>query len=137
MIGKDRITASSYLGELWQDGKGWILVVVSVGWFFSVGVRFAYPTLLPFFREEFAITLSTAGLLVSVLWMAYAIGQFPGGMLGDRVGEGNILVVSTVLAVVGITAVTLSDTGLRSVRRDDRLWTRDRAVRADAVHHLY
>lgn len=98
------------ISDLRQDGKGWILLTVGVGWFFSIGVRFAYPTLLPFFQEAFAISLSTASLLVSILWMAYAIGQFPGGVLGDRFGEGNILVVSTLLSVIGIAAVTISNT---------------------------
>lgn len=105
-----RTRAGKLLSELSQDGKGWILLVVSAGWFFSVGVRFAYPTLLPFFRDEFQITLTTAGLLVSGVWMAYAVGQFPGGVLGDRIGEGNILVISTLLSVLGIVAVTVSNT---------------------------
>jgi len=77
---------------------------------FSIGVRFAYPTLLPFFQTSFGISLSVASLLVSLLWVAYAVGQFPGGVLGDRFGEGNILVASTLLSLVGITAVAVANT---------------------------
>lgn len=110
MMGETKAGVSHLVSDLWRDGKGWVLLVVSVGWFFSIGVRFAYPTLLPFFRDSFAMSLSAASLLVSVLWMAYAIGQFPGGVLGDRFGEGNILVVSVLLSVIGLGAVAASNT---------------------------
>lgn len=98
------------MSDLCRNGKGRILVVVSLGWFFSIGIRYSYPTLLPFFQETFAMSLSTASILVSVLWVAYAIGQFPAGLLGDRFGEGNILVLSALLSVIGITAVAVSNT---------------------------
>jgi MFS family permease len=94
--------------ELTEDGKGKVLFLVSVAWFFSIGIRFSFPTLLPFFQAEYGFGLSIAGLLVSVLWVAYALGQFPGGFLGDRVGEGNILIVSTGLSVIGISIILLS-----------------------------
>jgi len=35
--------------ELWRDGKGWVLITVSAGWFLSIGVRFTYPR---FFRSS-------------------------------------------------------------------------------------
>lgn len=92
-------------GELHRDGKGAILATVAAGWFLSIGVRFAYPSLLPLFRSEFGFGLSTAGLLVSALWVAYALGQFPGGILGDRVGEGTILVVSTAVSTGALLVV--------------------------------
>ncbi len=93
-----------------RDGKGWILITIGIGWFFSIGVRFAYPTLLPFFQDSFGISLSVASLLVSLLWISYALGQFPGGVLGDRFGEGNILVASTLLSLVGITIAAVANT---------------------------
>lgn len=96
---------SSILHELWRDGNGWILIAVSSGWFLSVGLRYAYPSLLPFFRAEFGFDLTMAGVLLSVLWVAYALGQFPGGLLGDQVGEGRILVISTALSAIAILAV--------------------------------
>lgn len=43
-----------------------------------------------------------------MLWAAYALGQFPGGILGDRVGEGNVLVLSTALSAIMILIVTVS-----------------------------
>ena len=98
------------LSDLVQNGKGWILLSVGVGWFFSIGVRVAYPALLPFFQTSFGISLSVASLLVTLLWAAYAIGQFPGGVLGDRFGEGNILVASMLFSLVGVTAVAVANT---------------------------
>ncbi len=110
MIRETKAGAHRLLSDLLQEGKGWILLTVGVGWFFSIGVRFAYPTLLPFFQESFGISLSVASLLVTLLWIAYAVGQFPGGVLGDRFGEGNILVTSTLLSLIGITVVAFAST---------------------------
>lgn len=95
----------SDLGDLRSKGRGKILTFVAGGWFLSIGIRFAYPTLLPFFRAQFDISLTVAGWLLSVLWIAYALGQFPGGILGDRFGEGNILVVSTGISTLAILLV--------------------------------
>jgi len=95
-------------GELRQDGRGWILVTVSAGWFLTIGVRFVYPSLLPFLREAFAMDLTTAGMLLTMLWAAYAVGQFPSGILGDRIGERNVLVFSTAVATLALLAVAAS-----------------------------
>ncbi|RKD88038.1 MFS transporter [Halopiger aswanensis] len=94
--------------ELWTGGRGWILVGVASGWFLSLGVRLIFPALLPYIRDEFALNFSIIGLLVSTLWVAYALGQFPGGIIGDRIGEGNALVASTVCSGFAIVVVTVS-----------------------------
>lgn len=91
--------------ELCSDGRGKVLLAVSAGWALSMGVRFVYPALVPFFRTEFEIGLSTIGLLLTLLWAAYALGHVPGGILGDRFGEGNILVISTVASTAAILVV--------------------------------
>lgn len=100
--------ASSIVEDLIRDGKGPILVSIAAGWFLSVGVRYMYPSLLPFFREEFNLGFTGAGFVLSLLWVAYALGQFPGGVLGDRIGEGNILVISTALSTGAVIVVALS-----------------------------
>jgi len=50
------------------DGRGWVLLAVSIGWFLSYGVRMVYPIFAPFFQAEFGLTLTTTGLLLSTLW---------------------------------------------------------------------
>lgn len=96
------------LRDLWRDGNGWILVTVGAGWFLSIGVRYVYPSLIPFLRSAFELDLFVAGVLLSALWFAYAFGQFPGGVLGDRLGEGNILVVSTAISTLAVSIVAVS-----------------------------
>jgi predicted MFS family arabinose efflux permease len=100
--------AKTTMSGLWADGRGWILLSVSLGWALSIGVRFVYPTLIPFFRADFEIGLSTTGLLMTMLWGVYAVGHVPGGILGDRVGEGNILFISTLTSAGAILLVSAS-----------------------------
>ena len=95
-----RSTATDMAG----GGRGWILLSVSFGWFLGLGMRLAAPALVPYIRADFGIGLSTAGLLLSLLWVTYALLQLPGGILGDRIGERNVLVLSSVLAVAAVAA---------------------------------
>jgi MFS family permease len=95
-----------------RDNHLHVLAVVSAGWFLSLGVRLVYPVLLPYIREAYDFDLAVAGLLLSVLWLAYAVGQLPGGMLADRIGEGRTLVVSSLLT--GATLVLVAAGGSAS-----------------------
>lgn len=92
------------LSELNRDGRGRILLTIAFGWFLGLGVRLSAPTLVPYVRADFDIGLSTAGLLLSTLWFTYALSQFPGGVLGDRIGERNVLAGSSALATVALVA---------------------------------
>lgn len=96
--------------DLWSEGRGPVLVLLAMGWFLSLGSRLVFPALLPFIQSDFGMSLSLAGLLISVLWFAYGAGQFPGGVLGDRFGERTVLTVSTLCSSVALTTVTLSGT---------------------------
>jgi len=82
-----------------------VLAAVAIGWALTIGVRFVYPALVPLLRAEFEFGLSTVGLLFSLLWAAYAVGPVPGGALGDRLGEGRILVVSAVVSTTAMVDV--------------------------------
>jgi ACS family hexuronate transporter-like MFS transporter len=98
-------TASSivqYVNGLWSGGKGPSLVVIASGWSLSVGTRAIYPVLLPYFRSEFNLTLTVAGLLITVLWVMYALGQFPGGILADRQSERTLMAISTLTGAVAL-----------------------------------
>lgn len=94
--------------DLWSDGRGWILLCISAGWFIAHGVRTAFPALVPFLQADFEIGLSVIGVLLTALWVSYALGQLPGGVLGDKIGEGNILVVSLALSALAVFIVSVS-----------------------------
>ncbi|MFW6435768.1 MAG: MFS transporter [Halovenus sp.] len=90
---------------LWSDGRGWVLLAVSVGWALTIGARIVYPALLPAIRAEFGFGYTTAGVLVGLVWAAYGALQLPGGILADTTSHRTALVVGTVLTAVGIVAV--------------------------------
>jgi MFS family permease len=102
------------LKELWSGGQGRFLVVIAGGWGVLLGTRMAYPVRLPYLRSSFGLSLTAAGLLVTVLWLGSALGQLPGGMLADRYSERTVMVAGTgvvaaapVLVLVAPTAAVL------------------------------
>lgn len=103
------------IDNLRGDGRGWVLVAVATGWLFVLGTRVVLPALLPQIKAAFGLDNATAGLLVTFLWGAYAVTQFPAGVLIDRIGERRTLVTSVGVAVVGILALTVAPTLLAFV----------------------
>ncbi|GAB7018181.1 MFS transporter [Halostagnicola bangensis] len=97
---------------LWAGGTGKTLIAIALGWGLLNGTRMIYPVLLPYFSEDFGLTLTTAGLLVTIIWLCYAIGQVPGGVLADRLGERKILTASVSFVVVGVSLVLVAPTAL-------------------------
>ncbi len=94
---------------LWSDGRGVILLAIAGGWGLSVGGRMIYSVLLPEIRQTYNIDLATAGILLSVLFLTYALGQLPGGLLADRIGEKSTLVLSMLLSAVAVALILLAN----------------------------
>lgn len=88
--------------------KNSIFVVIACGWFFSIGIRYLFPALLPDLRTEFGLDLTTSGLLITAVWSSYALGQFPGGLLGDKIGGRNILVLSSAATLGTVLVISFS-----------------------------
>lgn len=95
------------------DGRGWILAAVATGWLLSIGMRLVFPALLPTVRAAFGMDLTTAGVLLTLMWGAYALGQLPGGVLGDRIGERDTMVASMIIGT-GTIVVVAASTGIPS-----------------------
>jgi len=96
------------VNSLNSKNKGLILMSVSVGWFLSIGLRYTFPSILPFIRNDLGINLFFGGVLLSAIWFGYAAGQIPGGILGDKYGEGNILTISTLISTICILFIFIS-----------------------------
>ena len=102
---------SSLLGGLRQlqgGGRGKILVAIAAGWGVTIGARAIYPVILPQLRESYELTHTGAGVLLTILFAAYAIGQLPGGVLADRIGERKTLTISLVLSAAALGLVVVS-----------------------------
>ena len=91
-----------------RESRGRLLGTVAAGWFLVLGMRFVIPAILPTIRAEYGITNATAGIAVTVLWLAYAGMQFPTGVFIDRVGERVLLVGSMALSTIGLFAYSFS-----------------------------
>lgn len=95
---------------IWTNGRGRTLVAIAIGWGLLNGIRMIYPILLPYFSEEFGLSLTMAGFLITVIWLAYAVGQVPGGIFADRYGERKVLTASVLLVIISIILVLLAPT---------------------------
>jgi ACS family hexuronate transporter-like MFS transporter len=98
--------------QLWAGGTGKALAAIAMGWGLMIGTRMIYPVILPQLSAEFDLTLTTAGFLVTIIWLAYALGQVPGGILADRHGERGLLTISLLVFTFGIVLVALSPTAV-------------------------
>lgn len=106
------VNAKNVLANLRTGGRWKVLVATALGWGLSLGGRMIYPVLLPHIRVAYELDLTTAGFLLTVLFLLYGLGQFPSGMLADRFGERAILVLSMLLSALTlslvVTAVSVS-----------------------------
>jgi predicted MFS family arabinose efflux permease len=79
-----------------------MLLAVAVGWFFILGLRFVVPAVLPFITDDFPVSNASAGGAITLLWITYALIQFPAGAMVDRIGERRLLISSVVLSAAGL-----------------------------------
>ncbi|SNR38321.1 MFS transporter [Halorubrum vacuolatum] len=98
----------SELKHLGSDGRGSLLLAIGAGWGLTTGARTIYPVLLPHLRASYGLTLTGAGALLTVLFATYALGQLPGGILADRIGERKTLTLSLGVSSVALLFVVLS-----------------------------
>lgn len=61
--------------------------------------RLVISPVVPQITAEFAVSKGAVGLALTGMWAAYALSQFPSGVLADRFGEREVI-----LAAIGLTA---------------------------------
>ncbi|MFD1632670.1 MFS transporter [Haloplanus ruber] len=88
--------------------SGWdLLGVTTAAFFVTMVARLAPSPLVPDIIDAFGATTGTVGLALSGMWAAYALFQFPGGVVADRVGERRVILV----AMAGVTVASLALAG--------------------------
>ncbi|WP_436925812.1 MFS transporter [Halosimplex amylolyticum] len=85
----------------------WDLLAVTTGAFFVTMVaRLAPSPLVPDVMGTFGVTKSTVGLALTGMWAAYALFQFPAGVVADRIGERRVVLAA--IASTGLASVVLA-----------------------------
>jgi MFS family permease len=85
--------------RLWSY-NGAVLGACTLAFFATMAARLAISPVVPAIGDAFAVSNSAIGLALTGMWLAYALAQFPSGLLADRYGERRIILVA-----VGGTAV--------------------------------
>lgn len=78
-----------------------VLALCTLAFFGTMVARLVISPVVPEITADFGVTNGTIGLALSGMWAAYALSQFPSGILGDRFGERTVI-----LTAVGGTAIT-------------------------------
>lgn len=94
----------------WRGGKEPSLLTIVGAWSILLGEQMAYPVLLPYLRDSFDLSLTVAGLLVTLLWLGFALGPFPGGILPDRYSERPVMIAGTIMVAVALVSVVVAPT---------------------------
>lgn len=77
-----------------------LLGVTTAAFFVTMVARLAPSPLVPDVIAAFGATKSAVGVALTGMWAAYALFQFPGGVVADRIGERRV-----VLLAVGATGL--------------------------------
>lgn len=79
-----------------------VLIVLWLVYVINYFDRTAVLTFLPLIRQDLHITAAQAGFAASLFFFAYAIAQFTGGWLADRIGPKKVMYI----AITTFTFVT-------------------------------
>lgn len=82
-----------------QDRK--ILGLISTGHFMSHFYFLTLPPLFPFIKDEFGISYTALGVIMSIVYATSGIAQIPVGFLVDRIGARVVLTTGLILMALG------------------------------------
>ena len=76
-----------------------VLALCTLAFAATMVARLAISPVVPEVTATFSVSTGAVGLALSGMWAAYAVTQFPSGVLADRLGERQVI-----LTAVGVTA---------------------------------
>lgn len=89
-----------------------VLVLTFLAYFTTMAARLVISPQIPSISLAFDVTEGTIGLALTGMWGAYALTQYPSGILGERFGERTVIVASVGLTTVASVLLAFSPTFL-------------------------
>jgi MFS transporter, YNFM family, putative membrane transport protein len=74
--------------------KHTVLALCTLAFFSTMVARLSVSPVVPAITADFEISNTVIGFALTGMWMAYALAQFPSGILGDRFGERSVILLS-------------------------------------------
>jgi MFS family permease len=97
--------ASVTAGSARQDYK--ILSLISTGHFMSHFYFLVLPPLFPFLKQEFGVSYTELGALMTAIYASSAVSQVPVGFMVDRYGARVVLTFGLIMMALGFGAMGL------------------------------
>ncbi len=85
-----------------------VLAGCTLAFFATMVARLVISPVVPAISAAFSVSNSLIGLSLTGVWFAYALAQFPSGLLGDRFGERAVILVAVGGTAVGSLLLALS-----------------------------
>ena len=111
-------TTEHHLDQLFQENTDIMVVTRSIKMLAAIVVgttaimtsKLLLSPLLPTLIADFDITVSTAGIALSIMWFCGALFQYPGGLISDRASKTNVLLGGVVLAILAVLLIIWATT---------------------------
>jgi len=102
--------ASSAVGDDTETRIPTDAKLLGVALFFAIAATNILTPLLPNIKDDFAISVATAGLVVSTYGFARLLTDLPSGVALERVGERRVAIGGVILLVAGSVIGAISPT---------------------------
>ena len=91
-------------------GQFALLGLATAANFAQVGTRVVISPLVPQILTEFTVSKSAIGLVLSGMWVLFALMHYPSGVLAEKYGPRAIVIVALTCATLGSLMLSLADT---------------------------
>ncbi|WP_336363072.1 MFS transporter [Halalkalicoccus salilacus] len=85
-----------------------VLVLCLLAFFVTMVARLVISPVVPAIESHFETSTGAIGLALSGMWAAYALSQFPSGVLADRYGERRVILTAISTTAVSSLLLALS-----------------------------
>src|SRR5258708_10194145 len=69
--------------------RWWVCFLLFLTWLVSYVDRSLMPMALPLIAQEFHLSPTVMGAVISAFFLGYAVMQIPGGVIADKIGARN------------------------------------------------
>lgn len=84
------------------------ILLCTVAFFATMTARLVISPVVPDIANVFSVSNGMIGLALSLMWAAYALSQFPSGVLADRYGERMVILTALMGTVLTSTLLSIS-----------------------------